>query len=418
MHDPHAEANSGRAPSLFRREVIEAATQLHHGDVIGGAPPRWSALLVMLPCMGLLLWLYFGHYTRTVGISGQLVPRGGQVDVTTPQGGEVVDCTVAEGTPVQPGDVLFTLRSARASTTTGATEPAVVALLQDRRNSLLREQQSQQLRRHEQSAAISSQRAAQLAELRQIDSQITLQRRRADIAAEALERYQSLYRDGFVSQLQWQDKQSELLDQQQRLAELERGQVVLRRSIEAAENEWREQRWQSERAVEALQRELASVDESTVEVETRREWSVRAPRAGVVSGILAVTGQNVPSGTTLATLIPQPTVLEAELSAPSRAAGFLRAGLSLQLRHHAYPYQKFGLQEATIREVSAVALRGDTQSEPVYRIRATLRQQALRVEGRWEPLKPGARVDASVLLDRRRLYEWLLEPLRSLRSWN
>lgn len=418
MHDPHAEPASGHTPSLFRREVIEATTQLHHGEVIGGTTLRGSALLVMLPCMGLLLWLYFGHYTRTVSISGQLVPQGGQVDVTTPQSGEVVNCPVAEGTRVQAGDVLFTLRSPRASTTAGATETAVASLLQDRRNSLLREQQSQQLRQRQQNVAMRSQHEAQLAELRQVGTQITLQRRRAAIAAETLERYQALSHEGFIAQLQLQDKQSELLDQQQRLAELERAEVALRRSIEATENEWREQRWQSERAIEAMQRELATVDESAVEVETRREWVVRAPRAGLVSGILAVTGQNAPSGTTLATLIPQPTVLEAELSAPSRAAGFLRAGLSLQLRHHAYPYQKFGLQAARIREVSVVALRGDPQSEPVYRIRATLSQQAMRVEGRWEPLKPGARVDASVLLDKRRLYEWLIEPLHSLRSWN
>ena len=118
----------------------------------------------------------------------------------------------------------------------------------------------------------------------------------------------------------------------------------------------------------------------------------------------------------LASLLPLDGQLEAELFAPSRAAGFLQPGLPVRLRYHAYPFQKFGLQEGSIREVSATTLRGDGQGEPVYRVRVSLARQGLALQGRWQPLKPGALLDASVLLERRRLYEWLLEPLYSLRG--
>jgi membrane fusion protein len=54
---------------------------------------------------------------------------------------------------------------------------------------------------------------------------------------------------------------------------------------------------------------------------------------------------------------------------------------------------------------------GRTTSEPLYRVLVELDQQTVSAYGRAEPLKPGMTVDADILLDQRRLIEWVLEPL-------
>lgn len=55
-----------------------------------------------------------------------------------------------------------------------------------------------------------------------------------------------------------------------------------------------------------------------------------------------------------------------------------------------------------------------TASEPLYRIRLKLDKQAVLAYGKPMPLKSGMLVDASVMLEQRKLYEWVLEPLFSI----
>jgi len=415
MSDLAARSTCGAIPPpLFRSEVLDAANSLSYGTVLGGASLRWPVLLALLPCCALLLWLYFGSYTRTAGISGELVPRDGQIHVTSPQTGEVVALPVSEGAVVYAGSALFELRSARASVAQGDTEPAIAELLKSRRSSLSRDLLLQQQLQRQRDASQSSQRDARLAELRQLMDQLHLQRDRVALAQQAVTRYSALESSGYVALLQLQKRQADLLDQQQRLAELERGKSVQEHLLQASEQAWRDQQGQAQREKEAALRELATLEEGLLEATTRSAWVVRAPRAGIVSAIRVTPGQSVAAGMSLATLLPQPMVLEAELLAPSRAAGFLQAGSRVHLRYQAYPYQKFGLQEGLIREVSATALHAEGHGEPVYRVRVSLASQALLSDGHWLSLKPGARVEASVLLERRRLYEWLLEPLYAL----
>lgn len=416
--DPASLAAPSGATSLplFRQQAIDAAAARLHGELLGGDVPRWPCVLAVLPCLGLALWLCVGTYTRAAVISGTLVPRAGQVSVTTPQAGEVVGQHVSEGSAVQAGAVLFELRSARSSAAQGATDPALAALLQSRRRSLERDQHLQQRRDAQRAAAARSQRESADAELDRLANQVSLQRSRVALADETARRYAALWQSGFVPVAQWQERQADLLEQQQRLAELQRGEATLRHSLQSAEQQLTEQQWQARREREATQRELAALDADAAEVETHRAWVIRAPHAGVLGSVLAVPGQTVAAGGALAALLPLEGELEAELFAPSRAAGFLQPGQPVRLRYQAYPYQKFGLQVGRIREVSATTLRGDSQGEPVYRVRVSLARQSIAVQGRQQALKAGALLDGSVQLDGRRLVEWLLEPLLSLRG--
>ena len=111
---------------------------------------------------------------------------------------------------------------------------------------------------------------------------------------------------------------------------------------------------------------------------------------------------------------------------PSHAVGFIKPGMTAMLRYRAFPYQKFGQHRARVREVattsvrpeelatSAAAMPGAAQSEPVYRIRLELDQQTVKAYGAPMPLRSGMLVDASVMLEKRKLYEWVLEPLFSI----
>jgi membrane fusion protein len=60
---------------------------------------------------------------------------------------------------------------------------------------------------------------------------------------------------------------------------------------------------------------------------------------------------------------------------------------------------------------------GEAQNaEPYYRVLVALDEQSIIAYGKQEPLRPGMRLDADILGERRKLYEWVLEPLYSLRG--
>lgn len=162
-----------------------------------------------------------------------------------------------------------------------------------------------------------------------------------------------------------------------------------------------------------------------METEARGALAVSAPVTGVVATQLVKPGQAVQAGQPLLSLLPGNGTLEAELLVPSRAIGFIEPGDRVLLRYQAYPYQKFGHQQGTVARISRSALnQGEVQtllgvaaqSEPLYRVTVRLAKQAITAYGKPELLKPGMALEADVLGEKRRLIEWVFEPLYSLRG--
>ena len=125
----------------------------------------------------------------------------------------------------------------------------------------------------------------------------------------------------------------------------------------------------------------------------------------------------------MASLLPAGAKLQAQLFAPSSAIGFLRPDQKVQLRYQAFPYQKFGHQSGAVVQVSRSPLQATElaglplqaaaggSAEPLYRITVRLDQQSVAAYGQAQALSPGMQLEADVLLDKRRLIEWLFEPV-------
>ena len=353
---------------------------------------------------------------------GVLLPTTGVVRIVPTQVGVVTAIRVKEGQMVKAGDVLFMLSSERSSTM-GSTQQAVSTLLQSRRDSFAGELGKVSLQSRQRIAA-SQRRATDLqTEIARLGDQISLQQTRVALADQAYRRFEELQKTNFLSAAQLQDKQAELLDQRQRLADIRRAVASSNRDLASTEADLRDLQVQGQRELAGIERNISSIEQDLTESESRREVLVRAPQAGMVTAITGSLGQTVAGNTVLASVLPAGANLEAEIYAPSRSAGFIRSGMNVLLRYQAYPYQKFGQYRAVVREVANTALRpeelgipgaGAQGGEPLYRIRLQLEQQGVLAYGKSMPLKSGMLVDASVELEHRHLYEWVLEPLFSI----
>jgi membrane fusion protein len=408
---------------LFRREVLHRLEDRRHGEVLLARPLTHAFLTAFFAIVagGVIAFLACFSVTRKAQIPGMLLPLDGLIRVAPAQAGLVVERSVGEGQAVEANQVLFVLASERDSARQGNAEQTIAGLLESRRDSLLGDH-DQVRRQSAQRIAAARRRIRDVAEsVVHLDRQLALQRERVTIAEAVVSRHAELEAARFISAAQVQDRQADLLDQRQRVADLERLRASAGRELAVARDDLAELIVQARRDEAGAQRGLALVEQERAEHEARRRSVVRAPQAGTVTAITAELGQTVAAAQPIAAILPAGSRLEAELYAPSRAAGFLKPGMPVRIRYQGYAYQKFGQAQGTVREVSRSALRPEelplpgavrsSTGEPVYRVRVALASQTMTAYGAGRPLKSGELLDASVLLETRRLYEWILEPL-------
>jgi len=419
--------------SLFRIEVLDYRQRDWLGNIQLIRPVSLAVLtcLVVLGVAAVATFLTLGEYTRKARVSGYLVPDRGVIRLVPPQPATVVESHVVEGRSVRRGDVLFVLAVGQA-TLSGDTQAAVQASLSARERSLLGTARQRGLLEQSQRAALDRQVSDMSRELDLMVVEADLQLKRLALAQQAQTRLEALRNENFVSAAQVQTKTEEVLGLKAQLQALERQRSVQSREIGTLMAQRRELPLRTQAAQGEIDRDLASLSQQSAENEARRRIVVRAPQDGIVSGVLAEVGQTVTPAVALASLLPADAQLQAHLLAPSSAVGFVRPNQVVQLRYQAFPYQKFGHQGGEVVQVSRSPLQATelaslplqvagsagtgTGTEPLYRITVTLNRQTVSAYGQAQPLSPGMQLEADVLLERRRLIEWLFEPVLGIAS--
>ncbi|CAN5919078.1 HlyD family efflux transporter periplasmic adaptor subunit [soil metagenome] len=412
--------------NLFRPEVLEN----RHRDWLGSiqlirpASLAWLTAFVVTVAVAVALFLVLGQYTRKARVTGYLVPDRGVIRLVAPQSATVVESHVAEGRAVHRGDVLFVLSVGHA-TLSGDTQATVQRSLAARQLSLQGAARQRGEMERAQLASIDRQLADMNRELASLASEADLQRQRLTLAQQAQARLESLRADNFVSAAQVQTKAEDILGLKAGLQSLDRQRAGQLREISALESQRRQLPLRSQEQQGEIVRDLAALAQQSAENEARQRIVIRAPQDGLVTAVMAELGQSVSSAVALASLLPADAKLQAYLFAPSSAVGFVRANQQVLLRYQAFPYQKFGSQAGAVAQVSrsplqATELAGlqlpgaSNMAEPLYRITVTLDRQTVQAYGQAQPLAPGMQLEADVMLDRRRLIEWIFEPVLGL----
>ncbi|HEX5629516.1 MAG TPA: HlyD family efflux transporter periplasmic adaptor subunit [Usitatibacteraceae bacterium] len=369
-----------------------------------------------------LAYLVLAEYAKKAPLAGTLVPASGAIRVVAQQAGLVRDRRVREGEKVAAGEALLRLVDARATPGDGLVGSATVALAARRIAQVRRQRDETRAASRAEQAAIAGRIAGLEAELLELGGEIEAVASRETLSRRSLARLEELGRRGFASPAQHQQKEEEALDLRSRRHASARARLALEREIAGLRAAAAETRARSLAQLSALDGQVAALDQERIERRAQAEAVVNAPAAGTVAAILVEPGQVVASGATLLTLLPEGSPLQAHLFAPSRSVGFIRAGQEVLLRYPAFPFQKFGSHRARVLSVSRTAIApaelgfapSDGSREPLYRVKVALEAQTVAAYGRAEPLQAGMQVEADVLLDRRRLIEWVFEPVFSL----
>lgn len=406
--------------AFFREEVVLHSRRRLDGAIILATPLSlkllsWSAVAVLV-LIG--VFLSVASFARRETVTGWLAPDAGLVRVSALQGGAVEAVVVTEGQTVKAGQPLARMRLTSSTPEGGDVGIALSHSLLDQQSAADTKARTVVELLGEETRQLTERLAGLDRELSETRHRIALQTQRITLAKAEVERAKTIAERGFLSQRELDARRSDALGAEQDLA-------VLNASALSQQREQREVRSRLRAIpidIQAARAEALSASAGlrgqSAQTQSQSIYLVVSPVAGRVAALPVVRGQTLPAGGVVSVVMPSGSAMEAELYAPSRAAGFVRPGQEVRLKYDAFPYRKFGTGSGRVVSVSRtvlapseVAAPGLDIREPVFRVRVALRRDTVSAYGQDIPLQPGGRLSADIIFDRRTLVEWLLDPI-------
>ncbi|RMG31030.1 MAG: HlyD family type I secretion periplasmic adaptor subunit [Gammaproteobacteria bacterium] len=397
----------------------------------------WTLLLLVV-CA--LCWSILGRVDIVTVAPGRVIPGGHARKVQAPTLGVVRALRVREGQPVTQGQLLVVLDPteddaelhrlrilhARAAARVerldallervrrGTPEKRVGIPTADGRERRLLESewQARQHRLRALQREIESTRAERAA----VQEEIAKREELLPLLEQRLRGYEAMAKSGYAARNRWLELKQQWIGMRHDLAVYRERRKKLDAAIEAARARWEaarvefeeevlKRRLDAETRMKALAQEMAKVRAK------RRRQRLRAPVDGIVQELAVHTlGAVVSPGQVLMKIVPGTGDVEVEAWIRNQDIGFVHAGQRVRVKVETYPYIRYGLLEGRLVGVSADAI-SDERRGLRYSARIRLDRNALRVDGRPAPLRPGMRVTAEILTGKRRLIEYLLDPI-------
>lgn len=411
--------------SLFRKEALEHRKDRLFGDVILLQPLSMTALVgvVVFVCLMILAILFWGSYARKETVQGYLVPDKGIVKTYAPQVGTIAKVHVREGDEVKEGDALITMISERGMQGGSDIDTLLLKELSATEAHQLERIKAEKSLHTSEIFRLNTQIEGLQKELGQIEQSLRAQEDRLQIMQTRVNGAKKLLDSKNLSQNDYQKIYEESLVQKQQYQELQRAKSSRQSALSQTQSELEQLPIKTESRVNEIQNAISELKQRHAEVAGRRALEIRSPVSGTVTALQARAGQWQATNTPLLAVMPKDAQLQVELFVPSRAIGFIAKDQRVKVRFAAFPYQRFGIYEGKIAIISKhVLLPSELPTplvelkEPVYRLTVNLDQQYVNAYGKAFPLQAGMSLEADIILENQTLFQWILDPLTSLKG--
>jgi HlyD family secretion protein len=250
------------------------------------------------------------------------------------------------------------------------------------------------------------------------------------IYKETADGWAELAKQGFAGKLLAQERMRLYIESAQDLKAQTEAAESLRATIAQAEKRLAQttsnyrQQLQNERIETAAQAQRLQ-EELGKHVHRTGLMELRAPQAGIVKDLATHTAGTVAApGTILMTLVPLDEPLMAEVWVSNDDVGFVRKGQPVKIKLSTFQFQKYGMVDGSVRQVSAdasenqgtpaasVEISRNRSAQPLtYKTIVELDAQELIAQGARYTLAPGMQVAAEIHLGTRTVLEYLLSPV-------
>ncbi|EGR2795263.1 HlyD family efflux transporter periplasmic adaptor subunit [Vibrio navarrensis] len=423
-----------RAKHLYRPEYFEAQKSNNQGSILIDASLNQNVFVAAsaFVLVAIIFFVVFAEYTRRDTLNGVVSPTGGIIKVQANDEGYAGKVFVTEGQKVLAGEPLYDIQTERYDEFGRGVKKRILTTI-DSQISLLNERRHKEVEKYQHQLEDIDDDLIRLSEEEDIlEVVFDLSKQELSLAQSLVDKQQVLVNKQFISSIELQRQRLELITleskvQTQRLSlqRLVREKAKLKETKETLQLEL-------DIALQEIDRQLQQIAQNKIEYFYQTDTQIVSPINGVVASIFVKEGHSVNKGQPLLVVIPEgedPAIVE--LYAPSRSIGFIQEGQGVRLRFDAFPYEKFGIQQGVIASISKSAVSAEMlPNSPLiqgqlsrtyggvglYQVRVKLEKPTITVYGEEQMFVPGMTLTADIELDTRKVYEWLLEPLYTIKG--
>jgi len=387
----------------------------------------------------LCAWAYLGEIDIVARAEGKIIPLGQVRPVQSAEAGVVSEILVIEGETVKEGEPLLRLSPKLINSELERTRIEIERLqqLESREQKLLDyinlNEQGDLIpaggdHQLERSFGAYRQRVLQMQGLiaervaAQESAAQTLARLTAlePIVQEKVHAVEKLLAQKHASRIAYLEQRERLIDLQHQRRASALQQRQLKAEIQARESELaayiNEAKAEKYAAIEQYRSAIASQEQIRTQLLQRRsKLEIRAPTGGRVKDLKVFSVDAVISASEeLMTIVPQDEQLEIEAWLANRDIGYVGPGDLTEIKLETFPFIKYGVLHGEVLDLSPDATQ--TETGLIYKARIALNSREIEVDNRIVALMPGMGVTAEIQTGKRRVIDYLFDPLMRYRN--
>jgi membrane fusion protein len=405
---------------LFRSEAVEAAADRYGRPLNPFSITSWAlASFLLLVFATLFFFLATGTYTRKETVLGSVTLSGGAPRVISPRPGVIDAIDVVEGQRVHAGEILITVTADAVRPQGGNLGQALQDVISEQGDAKLKDLEAQSNQVSHQMDELDVRKNGLAERIQRLRVELSLQAQRVELSEVTVRDLKPLFDTKQIAAIQYRQYETDLLESRQTLASMESQLGIVASEIDHLEASRAMLLDERDSLAARIASEVANQKERQLSLDGDRRFALSAPVAGIVTSVTAQPGAPVTPNSTLAVIVPEGALFQAELWVPSRAVGFVRAGQDVRLMYDAFPYQRFGFGAGKVTFVSSAPVQpGDLAStldatEPMFRVQVSLEASTVLGYGESRSLTPGMRLSADLILEEVTFLDWILDPIRA-----
>jgi len=427
--DPYGRDMTVVEPQPNRDQLPANASRLAHTiDLRQNRIVQFTAVLSAAVVCALIAALWLGQFSKTETARGIVASSHGFSRLDAPKAGFIKQIYVSQGDHVEAGMPVYLLGLGEANSGgDSAAASEIKTLVQSRAN-----QQSEIQRSTAFIAKAREQQDAMAKDQKELDAAIDNEEKSlqgaSTQAGQKLQRIRQLVRQGYATRDVEDSYERNYFEYARQLTDIKVKRVEYKRLAAEKQRDLLTLLADKESQISNVKNAINSIDARIGRLKTESALEVQAQSPGQVLAVTGKVGDSVEAGQFVAAIgdaDAQPLIV---LDAPARATGLIKVGQKVVLKYDAFPFKTFGIQHGTITSISSSAVRapateGDRGLDPrpvsrqsLYRIEVRPDSDEIEAYGEKKKITMGSTLSADIIIEKRRLIDWILDPIRAMRG--
>ncbi|MGJ8526065.1 Colicin V secretion protein CvaA [Halomonadaceae bacterium LMG 33818] len=415
---------------MFRQAAIENRKRRWQGRAI--MLPGLSPWLIGISCslfmLILVIFIVFGSYTRRADVSGEVTTWPRATNIVSGVQGVIDKQYVQQGQNVQAGDPVFSIDVSK-STTAGNVSVSERRDIEDqisRINDIITHLKNSKAATL---ASLTAQKEQYQAALKKSTQIVKNAEQGIAIMRNNMNDYRAYLKRGLITKYELINQEATYYDQQNQLQTLTAQNQQNQLQITSLESEIQTQSADFDNRIYQMEIQRFDLNRNLTNTDLNGEVVIRALSDGKIDSLNVSPGQMVNSGDSLFQILPQHVDhYYLVLWVPNEQIPYIHTGDRVNLRYEAFPYQRFGQFGSTVSYISRAPASTQEMasypgaptpqqaaSTPYYRVLIRPDHDSVFYNGQAMPLENGMKASATLFLEKRRIYQWMLSPFYDMK---